>query len=141
MTQEDKIKEALLMIEEGVKNVYSSDNYKQYLSFLTKFHNYSFNNTMLILSQKPDASMVAGFYSWKENFHRYVNKGEKAIQILAPYQVDITKEVTKTDENGFVLTDDKGQELTEEKKIKVTNFIWSMSLISHKQEVSQSLNL
>lgn len=72
------------MIEQGVKDVYSSDSFKQYLSCLSKFHNYSLNNTLLILAQKPNASLVAGYRSWQINFNRHVDKGEKGLMILAP---------------------------------------------------------
>lgn len=86
---DEKTKAAFERIEQGVKDVYQSDNFKQYLKALSKFHNYSLNNTILILSQKPDASLVAGYNSWRDNFSRNVNRGEKAIQILAPYTVKI----------------------------------------------------
>ena len=74
MTKDEKTKLAFEMIEQGVKDVYTSDNFRNYLSCCSKFHNYSLNNTMLILAQKPDATFVAGYSSWKRNFHRHVNK-------------------------------------------------------------------
>lgn len=92
MAQEDKIQKAFNDISEGVKNVYSSTNYQNYLKFMAKFHDYSLNNTMLILMQKPDASFVAGYSAWKNRFHRQVRKGEKAIKILAPYKIEIERE-------------------------------------------------
>ena len=67
-----------------IKELFDSDRYKEYLRVMSKFHNYSFNNTLLIAMQKPDASLVAGFQSWKNNFKRNVVKGEKGIKILAP---------------------------------------------------------
>ena len=121
MSYDDKTKQAFERIEQGVKDVYTSNNFKQYLKMLTKFHDYSLNNTILILSQKPDATLVAGYNSWKENFHRHVNFGEKAIQILAPYQV--TVKVKDFDSNNISnLNEDSSIEDTEEKTIKITRF-------------------
>lgn len=76
-SKDDRTKLVLEMIEDGVKNVYSSDNFRQYLSCLSKFHSYSLNNTLLMLSQNPNASLVAGYQAWQNNFNRHVNKGEK----------------------------------------------------------------
>ena len=95
MAKENYLEQAFKDIAEGVKNVYSSENFKNYLKFSAKFHDYSINNTMLILSQYPDASFVAGYSAWKNKFHRQVRKGEKAIKILAPFQVEIENEETK----------------------------------------------
>ena len=114
MNQEERLKELFSAIEEGVRNVYSSENYKQYLSFLSKFHSYSFNNTILILNQKPDASLIAGYTAWRKNFNRHVDKGAKAIKILAPYQEEVTRTVEKKDPEGKTLTDADGNILTEE---------------------------
>mgnify|MGYP007078036799 FL=1 len=83
-SQDEKTKQAFSMIEQGVKDVCSSESFKQYLSCLSKFHSYSLNNTLLILSQKPEASLVAGYRAWQTNFNRHVNKGEKGLMILAP---------------------------------------------------------
>ena len=80
----EEINKAFELIENGVRSFLDSDNYKKYLSFLSKFHAYSLNNTILILLQRPDASLVAGYQAWKTNFNRQVNKGEKAMLILAP---------------------------------------------------------
>ena len=70
-------------LEEGVKQFFTSETYKDYLKTMSKFHNYSFNNVLLIALQKPEASLVAGYTTWK-NLNRYVLKGEKGIRILAP---------------------------------------------------------
>ena len=110
------------MIEQGVKDVYTSDNFKNYLSFLSKFHDYSFNNTILILSQYPTASLVAGYSSWNKNFNRQVNKGEKAIKILAPYDAYVKRTVDKVDQDGNYLLDPNGDRLQEEVQIKVLKF-------------------
>lgn len=120
--REDKTKQAFEMIEQGVKDVYTSDNFLNYLQSLSKFHNYSLNNTMLILCQYPTASLVAGFNSWNKNFKRHVVKGAKAIKILAPYQVNAKTQVEQKDANGEVIRNDKGDALTEEKVYTVTKF-------------------
>ncbi len=80
-SQDEKTKQAFSMIEQGVKDVYSSESFKQYLSCLSKFHSYSLNNTLLILSQKPEASLVAGYRAWQTNFNRHVNKGAIFVDI------------------------------------------------------------
>lgn len=84
-SSDEKTKQAFEIIEQGVKDVYSSDSFKQYLSCLSRFHNYSLNNTLLILAQKPDASLVAGYRAWQTNFNRHVDKGEKANYIKFKY--------------------------------------------------------
>ena len=83
-TEKQKVKEITDKLEEGLKELFESEKYKNYLSTMSKFHNYSFNNTLLISLQKPDASLVCGYKGWQRNFNRHVKKGEKAIRILAP---------------------------------------------------------
>ena len=116
---DEKTKAAFERIEQGVKDVYQSDNFKQYLKMLSKFHSYSLNNTILILSQKPNASLVAGYNSWRDNFGRNVNKGEKAIQILAPYTVKINIEDIA---NQDILQRPNIQVDDEKKTVNITRF-------------------
>ncbi len=78
------IKEITERLEKGVKEVFTSDKYIEYLDFMGKFYDYSFNNTMLIYMQMPEASLVAGYKAWKTKFNRQVRKGEKGIKIIAP---------------------------------------------------------
>lgn len=82
-TEKQKVQEITDKLEEGLKELFESEKYKAYLSTMSKFHNYSFNNTLLIAMQKPEATLVAGYKAWQKNFERHVNKGEKAIRILA----------------------------------------------------------
>ena len=82
-TEKQKVQEITDKLEEGLKELFESEKYKSYLSTMSKFHNYSFNNTLLIAMQKPEATLVAGYKAWQKNFERHVNKGEKAIRILA----------------------------------------------------------
>ena len=78
------IKAITEQLEQGVKNIFTSDKYIEYLNFMSKFTSYSFNNIVLILMQKPDASLVAGYKAWQKKFNRQVRKGEHGITILAP---------------------------------------------------------
>lgn len=79
-TEKQKVQEITDKLEEGLKELFESEKYKTYLSTMSKFHNYSFNNTLLIAMQKPEATLVAGYKAWQKNFERHVNKGEKAIE-------------------------------------------------------------
>ena len=79
------VKEITKKLEEGISELFDSEKYKNYLKVMSRFTNYSFGNCMLIALQKPDATLVAGFKSWENNFKRHVKKGEKAIRILAPH--------------------------------------------------------
>lgn len=120
---EKKVEIAMKKIQEGVKNVFSSDNFKNYLKFMSKFHNYSLNNSMLIMLQKPEASLVAGFNKWKTDFNRHVNAGEKGISILAPCPYKNKKMIDKTDEFGDVIIDPKtGKPEQEEQHVSALYF-------------------
>ena len=121
-SQDEKTKQAFSMIEQGVKNVYSSESFKQYLSCLSKFHSYSLNNTLLILSQKPEASLVAGYHAWQTNFNRHVNKGEKGLMILAPVTTKEDRLMNKHDENGNVILDESGNPVQEMRVVNLTHF-------------------
>lgn len=94
-------KEAFKAIKDGIQKLKSSKEFKNYLRFLAKFHNYSFHNTILILNQCPNASFVAGYSAWKYKFKRNVKKGEKAIKILAPYYL---KKLSDDGQEEFVVT-------------------------------------
>ena len=96
-TEKQKVQEITDKLEEGLKELFESEKYKTYLSTMSKFHNYSFNNTLLIAMQKPEATLVAGYKAWQKNFERHVNKGEKAIRILAPAPYKIKEERDKMD--------------------------------------------
>ena len=94
-TEKQKVQEITEKLEQGIKELFESEKYKIYLNTMSKFHNYSFNNTLLIAMQKPDASLIAGFSAWKNNFGRNVMKGQKGIKILAPSPFKIKKEMEK----------------------------------------------
>ena len=99
-TQREKIKCITEKLEEGVRAVFTSHEYREYLNFLSKFHDYSYNNVILIKMQLPSASLVAGYGDWLKKHHRYVRKGEKAIRILAPTPYKKKKEMDVIDEHG-----------------------------------------
>lgn len=122
MTKEEKTKQAFEMIEQGVKDVYSSDNFRKYLSCCSKFHSYSLNNTLLILAQKPDATLVAGYNAWRHNFNRHVDKGERGLIILAPVTSKITQLMDKADEDGNPILDENGDPIKEERVINQLRF-------------------
>lgn len=122
MTKEEKTKQAFEMIEQGVKDVYSSDNFRKYLSCCSKFHSYSLNNTLLILAQKPDATLVAGYNAWQHSFNRHVDKGERGLIILAPVTSKITQLMDKADEDGNPILDENGDPIKEERVINRLRF-------------------
>lgn len=95
--KENKVQKLTKQLEEGIKDLYKSDKYKEYLAVMSKFYNYSSNNIELIFLQKPDASRVAGFNTWKKELNRFVKKGETGIGILAPATYKKTIEVNKID--------------------------------------------
>jgi hypothetical protein len=97
-TQKERIQEITDQLEAGVIAVFESDAYKAYLKCMSKFHNYSLNNTLLIALQRPDASLVAGYNAWKKDHGRQVRKGEKGIKIIAPCKYKV--EFDEKDEDG-----------------------------------------
>ena len=97
--KEKEVKDAFESINEGVLNVFNSDKYKEFLESMKNFNNYSLNNMLLILFQKPEASMVCSYTKWKE-LGRQVKKGEKGLSILAPCPHKFQKEITEYNENG-----------------------------------------
>ena len=119
----EKLKEITDRLEQGIRELFDSKRYKEYLRVMSKFHNYSFNNTLLIAMQKPDASLIAGFNAWKNNFQRNVMKGEKGIKILAPSPFKIKQEMEKIDpatQKPVIGAD--GKPVTEEKEITIPAF-------------------
>ena len=116
----EKLKEITDRLEQGITELFDSERYKEYLRVMSKFHNYSFNNTLLIAMQKPDASLVAGFSAWKNNFGRNVMKGQKGIKIIAPSPFKIRQEVEKIDPHTQKpIIGKDGKPVTEEKEIKI----------------------
>ena len=116
----EKLKEITDRLEQGIAELFDSERYKEYLKVMSKFHNYSFRNTVLIAMQKPDASLVAGFSAWKNNFERNVMKGQKGIKIIAPSPYKIKQEMQKIDPHTQkpVIGKD-GKPVTEEKEVTI----------------------
>ena len=116
----EKLKEITDRLEQGIAELFDSERYREYLKVMSKFHNYSFRNTVLIAMQKPDASLVAGFSAWKNNFGRNVMKGQKGIKIIAPSPFKIRQEVEKIDPHTQKpIIGKDGKPVTEEKEIKI----------------------
>lgn len=111
--QNEKVVELTAKLEAGVKGLFESEKYKSYLETMSKFHNYSFNNSLLIAMQRPDASYVAGYNAWKNNFDRQVEADSKAIQIFQPAPFKTMVESEKTDANGNVILGSDGKPETE----------------------------
>ena len=122
-TEKQKVQELTDKLERGLTELFNSESYKNYLSTMSKFHNYSFNNTLLIAMQKPEASLVAGYKAWQKNFDRHVNKGEKAIRILAPAPYKIKEERDKIDPvTQEIMLDRDGNPQKEEVEITIPAF-------------------
>ncbi|WP_230399634.1 YodL domain-containing protein [Novisyntrophococcus fermenticellae] len=119
----EKLKEITHRLEQGIQELFDSERYKEYLSVMSKFHNYSFNNTLLIAMQKSDASLIAGFSSWKNQFERNVKKGEKGIKIIAPSPFKIKKKMEKIDPSTQrPVIGKSGKPITEEVEVTIPAF-------------------
>ena len=116
----DRLKEITDSIEKGIQELFQSEKYRQYLRTMSRFHKYSVNNTMLIYMQKPDATVVAGFNKWRDQFGRNVLKGEKGIKIIAPTPYKKKIEEAKLDpDTKLPILDADGKAIMEEKEIKI----------------------
>ena len=122
-TNKERLKDITDSIERGIQELFQSDKYAQYLRTMSRFHKYSVNNTMLIYMQKPDATLVAGFNKWRDQFERNVMKGEKGIKIIAPtpFKKKIEQEKRDPDTN-LPMLDADGKVIIEEKEIKIPMF-------------------
>ena len=119
-SNKDRLKEITDSIENGIKELFESEKYKNYLRTMSRFHKYSVNNTMLIYMQKPDATVVAGFNKWRDQFGRNVLKGEKGIKIVAPTPYKKKIEEAKLDpDTKLPMLDADGKAIMEEKEIKI----------------------
>ena len=116
----DRLKEITANIERGIQALFESDKYQQYLRTMSRFHNYSLNNTLLISMQRPDATLVAGFNRWKNQFGRNVMRGEHGIKIIAPTPYKVKKEREKLDpDTNIPVRDADGKIVTEEVGVKI----------------------
>ncbi|MCD8231132.1 MAG: DUF3849 domain-containing protein [Clostridiales bacterium] len=113
--REEQLKEITERLEQGVEEYFTSERYAEYLKVMSKFHTYSFKNTLLITMQKPDATLVAGYQAWQKKFHRQVKRGEKGIQIISPVPIRRREERGKLDEvTGEAVLNPDGEPETEE---------------------------
>ena len=122
-TNRERLREITDGIEQGIKELFESEKYMRYLSVMSRFHRYSVNNTMLIYMQKPDATLVAGYNKWKDQFERHVKKGEHGITIIAPtpYKKKIEEQKLDPDTKAPILDKD-GKIVTEKKEIEIPMF-------------------
>lgn len=102
-SQKEQIKEITDKLEAGIQELFASDRYREYLECMSKFHNYSLNNTLLIAMQRPDATLVAGYRAWQKNHGRTVRKGERGIKILAPCKFKVEVDSEKEGEDPAVV--------------------------------------
>jgi hypothetical protein len=117
-----KLKEITDKLESGISELFDSERYAEYLRVMSKFHGYSFSNAMLIFMQKPDASLIAGFNKWRDDFKRFPRKGEKGIKIFAPAPYKTQQEVRRLDPDGNPVFDGDGNPVTDIKEVKVPAF-------------------
>ena len=122
-TNRERLQEITAGIEQGIKELFESEKYMRYLSVMSRFHRYSVNNTMLIYMQRPDATLVAGFQKWKNQFERHVKKGEHGITIIAPtpYKKKI-EEMKRDPDTQAPILDADGKAIMEEKEIEIPMF-------------------
>ena len=121
--REEQLKQITEQLEQGVAEIFTSEKYTEYLNTMAKFHNYSFNNTLLIAMQRPEATLVAGYQAWQKKFNRQVKRGEKGIQIIAPAPFKEKQEIEKTDpETGEIVIGKDGQPETEVVERVITKF-------------------
>ena len=122
-TNKERLKDITDSIERGIQDLFQSDKYAEYLRTMSRFHRYSVNNTMLIYMQKPDATLVAGFNKWRDQFERNVMKGERGIKIIAPTPFKKKIEQEKLDpDTKMPMLDAEGKVIIEEKEIKIPMF-------------------
>lgn len=119
--RKEKMDHIMKQVTDGTRAVFESERYTQMLKCMSKFHTYSINNIILILSQRPDATLVAGYQAWKTKFHRQVKKGEKGLDILVPASRKVTKEYVEKDEKGRPVLDENGEPV-KEKVVSVPYF-------------------
>ena len=122
-TNRERLQQITAGIEQGIKELFESEKYMRYLSVMSRFHRYSVNNTMLIYMQKPDATLVAGFNKWKNQFERHVKKGEHGITIIAPtpFKKKIEEQKLDPDTKAPIL-DAEGKAVMEEREVEIPMF-------------------
>ena len=122
-TNRERLQQITAGIEQGIKELFESEKYMRYLSVMSRFHRYSVNNTMLIYMQRPDATLVAGYNKWKNQFERHVKKGEHGITIIAPtpFKKKIEEQKLDPDTKAPIL-DAEGKAVMEEREVEIPMF-------------------
>jgi len=119
----EQLKEITERLEQGIQEVFESEKYKEYLNTMSKFYNYSFNNTLLIAMQKPESTLIAGYQAWQNKFERHVKRGEKGIRIIAPAPIVKKEEMEKLDpETQEPMLDEQGKPIMEVVEIRMPAF-------------------
>ena len=146
-SNQQRIKEITERLETGIRELYESDRYRSYLSTMSRFHKYSVNNTLLIHLQRPDATLVAGFNTWKNRFGRYVKRGEKGIQVIAPATSQRNVQAPALDKDTKEpIFDAAGNAVMEERTVRITRYkpvtVFDLSQTDGKPlpKLAQSLN-
>ena len=122
-TNKQRLKEITDSIEANIQELFQSEKYMDYLRTMSRFHKYSFNNTMLIHMQKPDATLVTGYNKWEQKFNRHVKRGEKGIKIIAPTPFKKKIEQEKLDpDTKLPMRNENGDIIMEEKEVKIPMF-------------------
>ena len=122
-TNRERLQQITAGIEQGIKELFESEKYMRYLSVMSRFHRYSVNNTMLIYMQKPDATLVAGYNKWKNQFERHVKRGEHGITIIAPTPFKKKIEEQKLDpDTKAPMLDAEGKIIMEEREVEIPMF-------------------
>ena len=140
--QQQQLKEITEKLEQGVKELFTSEKYMEYLRVMSQFHNYSFSNTLLIAMQKPEATLVAGYGAWQNKFERNVKKGEKAIKIFAPAprKVEVERDMLDPETQRPVI-DENGEPMIETyRKTSVFLFPNNFKSIDELWEIEQQNN-
>ena len=135
-SRKEKLNAIIKKLEDGVKDLFTSDHYQKYLRTMSQFHHYSFNNTLLIALQKPDATLVAGYGAWQNKFHRQVRKGEHGITVIAPVPVKIREEETP---NQPPDASTSGQGKTEDEKEKIHMYFRPVTVFDISQTEGEPL--
>jgi len=121
-TREQLLQEYSEKLEQGIQDIFTSGRFAEYLKTISHFHHYSMRNTALIFMQNPNATRVAGFNKWRDEFERFPQKGEKSIKIFAPAPITVQKEMDKLDEDGKPVLDEQGQPVKEMRNIKIPQY-------------------
>lgn len=122
-SREERMKDLNQRLEQGIREVFESERFRNYLTVMSRFHTYSARNVMLIHMQRPNAARVASAKRWREQFERFINKGEKAIYIMAPIPIVKTVERQKLDpDTRAPVLDEDGQVITEKREVQVPRF-------------------